>query len=426
MKLYPEGSFSTMHSVHRILASLILATLPSGCLLWIQPNPEPATRRVVVHTISVPGETLSIISQWYTGNPANWREITRATPGIDAQRLRIGQEVNIPVELVSNRTVMPRNYVKRFASARAGQTSTNHAQAVYDSETVENDRNPGLDHDLYQAIVASDDGKVTELLESGADANSGEEGRPLLGWAASQGSDKIVQALLDHGALPDAVDTRGFSALMNAVHSDQLTAAQRLLSAGANPQALSYDGRPVISIAVERNNVRMVELLIDKGAKITGPVGQIYPLLLAIQNDSAEMVRTLLAGGADVNYSQGNYTPLSYAVARQNLPIIQELLAAGADINLGPENGDPPLIVSISGGALLKTFLSAGADPNVRSSRGETPLGAAIEQGDRAVILQLLRAGASTNLATASGQLPAALADSLGRPDLAALIRNRQ
>lgn len=48
------------------------------------------------HTVSREGETLSAISRWYTGSSTNWEFLLKHNPGLDPQRLRLGDRVGIP------------------------------------------------------------------------------------------------------------------------------------------------------------------------------------------------------------------------------------------------------------------------------------------------------------------------------------------
>lgn len=74
------------------------------------PEPEPH----FVHIVTWPGESLSVISKWYTGRIANWRPIADANPQLDPNRIFIGDTVVIPEELLITRTDMPEEFMTRF------------------------------------------------------------------------------------------------------------------------------------------------------------------------------------------------------------------------------------------------------------------------------------------------------------------------
>jgi hypothetical protein len=93
------------------------------------PSPAPSPARTdtvkpvgppaLEHTVKWSGETLGIISKWYTGSTANWEAISKANPEIKPNRIRLGDKILIPGALVKNREPMPREFTGR--SGRKGQ-----------------------------------------------------------------------------------------------------------------------------------------------------------------------------------------------------------------------------------------------------------------------------------------------------------------
>ena len=63
----------------------------------------------VVHVVRYPGETLSGLSQWYTGSLYNWSKIAEHNPDLDVNRIELGAEIKIPRSLVQNETPFVRN-----------------------------------------------------------------------------------------------------------------------------------------------------------------------------------------------------------------------------------------------------------------------------------------------------------------------------
>lgn len=70
-------------------------------------------RRYYVHQVRWPNETLALIAQWYTGRRANWKALSRATPNLRHNRLRQGDVVFIPLELLQIKKPMPQQYVRQ-------------------------------------------------------------------------------------------------------------------------------------------------------------------------------------------------------------------------------------------------------------------------------------------------------------------------
>jgi hypothetical protein len=69
-----------------------------------------------VHVVRWEGETLSLISQWYTESWRNWEVIAGANPGIDPNRIRIGDRIRIPEALLKNRQPLPVDAISPSAS----------------------------------------------------------------------------------------------------------------------------------------------------------------------------------------------------------------------------------------------------------------------------------------------------------------------
>jgi hypothetical protein len=77
----------------------------------VEPPPEPA---YYIHTVRWPGESVSIIAKWYTGNLENWKVLAQANPELDPNRIFIGNKIRIPENLLKTREPMPQEFVARF------------------------------------------------------------------------------------------------------------------------------------------------------------------------------------------------------------------------------------------------------------------------------------------------------------------------
>lgn len=92
------------------------------------PPTTPQAGQFVEHVIKYSGETLADIAAWYTGKAINWMAIRDANPSLRPERLRIGQLVLIPQEIVVNEQPMPRSFIQR--SGRSEATPTPSAEAT--------------------------------------------------------------------------------------------------------------------------------------------------------------------------------------------------------------------------------------------------------------------------------------------------------
>jgi len=69
-----------------------------------------------LHTVKYSGETLSIISLWYTGNHGNWKEIAQANPDLNPNRIFPGNEIFIPGGILKTHDPLPKEFVDRIYS----------------------------------------------------------------------------------------------------------------------------------------------------------------------------------------------------------------------------------------------------------------------------------------------------------------------
>lgn len=121
-----------------------LALLLSGSLMSCNEPPKPtidpnleANKHPVVadleHRVG-PGETLAVISQWYTGKPTNWAAIKGANPGLNPNKLRLGQVVIIPGDMVIRREPIPRSFMKA-SSAKSNKKAPASVLKTEDTPT---------------------------------------------------------------------------------------------------------------------------------------------------------------------------------------------------------------------------------------------------------------------------------------------------
>lgn len=104
----------------RLLAAICIASLVFQLACAPKPPPPPP---VFVHTVSVSGETLSLIADWYTGSAQNWKAIAAANPGLKPSRLRLGDTVEIPGNIMTRRDPLTRKFVESSRRNSGGSSS---------------------------------------------------------------------------------------------------------------------------------------------------------------------------------------------------------------------------------------------------------------------------------------------------------------
>lgn len=84
------------------------------------PKEEPAADHYV-HEVKWPGESLSIIAGWYTGDIQNWKALAPVNPHIKPSVIRMGDRIMIPRSMMKTQEPMPRSYLDTFVPQAGGQ-----------------------------------------------------------------------------------------------------------------------------------------------------------------------------------------------------------------------------------------------------------------------------------------------------------------
>ncbi len=69
---------------------------------------------MLVHKVRYPGESVSIIAGWYTGDIENWKILAEVNPGLNPNVIHEGMKINIPESMLKKREPMTREYVESF------------------------------------------------------------------------------------------------------------------------------------------------------------------------------------------------------------------------------------------------------------------------------------------------------------------------
>ena len=75
------------------------------------PEAPSIEKRYYTHEIKWPGERLILLARWYTGKGANWPRLHAANPSIDPKRIKIGDSILIPENLLTTRNPMPKSFL---------------------------------------------------------------------------------------------------------------------------------------------------------------------------------------------------------------------------------------------------------------------------------------------------------------------------
>lgn len=253
---------------------------------------------------------------------------------------------------------------------------------------------------------------VKKLLDSGAELESGDDGdRTPLMYAASASNREMLNLLLLRGANIDAKDKDGLTPLMYAVIYEQGANAKLLIQKGANIFDTDKAGENVLHIAAKnytQASLNMSDLLMDYGAQpnIQDEKGN-TPLMIAVQNEDVKLVNCLLARGANPNIpDKEDYYPLFEAVNKGNKKIINSLIKYRADVNAADKYGYTALMYAsvLKDVEISDILVSAKANVNAKDKNGMTALMHASAMLNTDIVSYLVKRGkADVNLTDNEG-----------------------
>lgn len=174
--------------------------------------------------------------------------------------------------------------------------------------------------------------------------------------------------------------------IYTAIYYYNLPAMQAALNNGADPNYLGLKNKSPLTLAIERNDISMVEALIKAGADPEESECQSKtqtPLYTAcVIAKAPDIVTLLINAGADLDgHRRMKNSPLLSITFRPNRPnayrptahdIIQKLIDAGADLNMQSKKGHTALMNAVrrQPPEVVKTLILAGADTTLRDEQG--------------------------------------------------------
>ena len=76
------------------------------------------------HRVKWSGESLSLIAGWYTGRYGNWKAIAQVNPGLNPNRIAVGNIIYIPPEIMKTKKPLPRKVVSKTLAGYFAHTVT--------------------------------------------------------------------------------------------------------------------------------------------------------------------------------------------------------------------------------------------------------------------------------------------------------------
>ncbi|KAI7972704.1 hypothetical protein EIK77_009167 [Talaromyces pinophilus] len=269
---------------------------------------------------------------------------------------------------------------------------------------------------LQAAVRAENIAMTRMLLSAGAHVDArprGKYGHTALQIAAMVGNQRLVRILLLKDAdidAPASVLPGGLTALQAAAQHSDTEILSFLINEGAdvNAPASSSDGRSALRVAIARQNIEAVRILLDAGASVTvnenckeGLLAVQESIRIAKLEVRNEMISLLLRAGAPFEPPVGleQFGALHAAVSMKDVYLTERLLKRGANPNIGYWMKYTPLQrASFDGNeTLVKLLISYRADINAPaySPYGQTALQAAVSMSDTKIVKILLDSGAN-------------------------------
>ncbi len=115
--------------------------LPKGLLKTREPLPQKFAAKCMpnyfAHTVKQPGERLTEIARWYTGDTKNWQNIAKANPDLDPELLLVGNEIYIPADLLKTRKPIPQTAGDAANQKSANETPTRESSTPEKKEEIQ-------------------------------------------------------------------------------------------------------------------------------------------------------------------------------------------------------------------------------------------------------------------------------------------------
>jgi len=104
----------------------------------VQAQPDLQSGPMLVHKVRYPGESVSIIAGWYTGEIDNWKILAEVNPNVNPNVIHEGMSIKVPESMLKTREPMTREYVDSFypkSKSKSKGTGSRGSSTPADEET---------------------------------------------------------------------------------------------------------------------------------------------------------------------------------------------------------------------------------------------------------------------------------------------------
>lgn len=159
------------------------------------------------------------------------------------------------------------------------------------------------------------------------------------------------------------------------------------------------NGEQAIHVAAKNGHIKMVEMLVDRGASVTAEESHGWePIHLASFGGHTAVVETLVRRGASVGTTDHDgKQPLHGASMNGHVKLVERLVELGANVSAGTSLGAQPLHFAAYKGhvAVVERLVALGASVTATDERGNVPAHWAEFGGHKKVIEALVHGAKS-------------------------------
>jgi ankyrin repeat protein len=290
---------------------------------------------------------------------------------------------------------------------------------------------------LHRAAIHDWGDIVEQLLSLGYDpeGKAGERQQTALHFAAFEGSESALIALLKAKVDVNPVDTCGQTPLLEAAESNHPRSVMLLLEAGADVNVHGWNGVTALHRAAKHGDLNIAKELLRRGAEVdpicTEGWGFRTPLHVAAEQNSCKVLELLINNGANIERpGPDGYNALLLTCSNGFPACLELLLKAGARTDARNDKKETCFHLAADNGcsAILETLFEKCLDHDLVNSgdaEGDTPLHIAVWKGKKSEARLLLENGAIVDKANSSGNSVLHAAIMEGETELGELLLDK-
>lgn len=269
---------------------------------------------------------------------------------------------------------------------------------------------------LIRATIKEDIKKIQSLLDNNIPLNTkNAQGETALMIATQNANVEIVTLFIKEKAKLNITNNVNETALMIAVKNNNYDIVQLLINAGTNLDIQDENENTALIIALQNKYTNIVPLLIEAGSDVNIE-GDLAILFLVINNGlDIDLIRTIIEKGADLNAQGDNgQTPIMLSLSKNLLDITLLLLEYTMDMSIRDEDNNTALLTAVLDKDIqvniVSKLLNQSSDVNAINTSKQTALHIASKRGRLDVVEVLLAAGAEKTVRDNNGRTPLLLA----------------